>query len=308
MTNGLKAAMWAEGQIGTRYEDMDCIGLVVNAIRKADGASGESLTYRCGGTNELWRSIGKSGKYRYVTERVAIEEAAQRGMLTPGRLLVIHTDGHNAKYGDDEGDCSHIGIYRGAPDCEVVHSSATRGCVCASTIRNGWTHALVHRLIDCEGTGDWEGDEAEPPEAEQSDGYRAMVTTEKDPLNLRDAPGGKIIAKMPRGCLVTVLSTPDADGWVRVQFATSQATHTGYASVDYLERIYAHPPDDEKSDEPDEWAENLDDVSVPRDIVLGLADAVNAVKAYQSAEAYVNAVTALCNAADAVTAYLKGDD
>ncbi len=60
--------------------------------------------------------------------------------------------------------------------------------------------------------------------------YRAMVTTETDPLRVRDAPEtGRIVGHVPKGRTVDVLSTGE---WPRIRYGEI----VGYASGAYLTR------------------------------------------------------------------------
>lgn len=306
MTKGTSVAAYGKAQIGTPYSEMDCIGLVVQSIRRGDGADGESLDYRCGGTNELWRSLNASGKYRYVTNRVELSEAKAMGLLAPGALLTIWAPGYNAKYGDMEGDCSHTGIYVGDDSCEVVHSSATRGCVAASTLKNGWTHVLVHRLID---TG-YASQEA--LEEERTEGtYQANVCTEKDPLTIRAEPSTRAAAlgKAKKGSYVTVVGSKRTDesgrAWLPVEAKVDnrRSIVRGWAAAEYLDAV-----EEERRTETQEAA--MDSIGVPREEILALADAVNVLRgaASYNASDYLRGVEALLCASEAIMTHLKGDD
>lgn len=311
MTKGKNLAAWAKEKIGTPYKEIDCIKLVVLAMRNADGASGESLTYQCGGTNELWRSLNASGKYRYVTKRLELETAKSLGLLVPGALLVIWEPGYNQKYDDWEGDCDHIGIYVGDEDCEVVHSSATRECVAASTLKNGWTHVLTHRLIDLENGVD-EAEELDYDPLERT--LTAIVATSKDPLTIRDKPSakGNKLGKVKKGGTMTIVGVvkmdDDGNAWypVEAQPDNRRGVVRGWAAAQYLMTMENGETQSATS------APNscIDSVSVPREDLLVLADAVNAVDdgAGYNASTYLHAIEALIDAAKGLTQYLKGDD
>ena len=311
MTKGKSVASWAKAQMGTPYDEVDCIKLVVQSIRNGDGASGESLNYQCGGTNELWRSLDAKGKYRYVTKRLELETAKSLGLLVPGALLAIWEAGYNQKYDDFEGDCSHIGIYVGDKDCEIIHSSATRECVAASTLRNGWTHVLVHRLIDLENGVD-EAEELDYDPLEKP--IVAMVETDKDPLTIRDKPStkGNKLGKVKRGGTMTIVGVVkmDDDGnvWypVEAQPDNRRGIVRGWAAAKYLTAI----ENGETESAPVKQTGSLGSVSIPREDLLALADAVNAVDdgAGYNASAYLHAMEALIDAAKGLTQYLKGDD
>lgn len=309
MTKGTSVAAYGKLQIGRAYDEIDCIRLVVLAVRNGAGADGESKSYRCADTNELWRSLNASGKYHYVTKRLELETAKTLGLLVPGALLVIWEPGYNEKYKDNEGDCSHIGIYVGDDDCEVVHSSATKRCVAASTIKNGWTHVLIHRLIDLENGVD----EAQELAYEPVEPYSATVDTQKDPLTIRSKPdtGSEKLGKVKKGGTITVVGAVKVDGdgraWLPVEARPDnrRSIVSGWAAAEYLK-----PVEETASAATAASSGSLDNVIVPRETVLALADAVNVLHgaaAYNAAD-YLNGVNALISAAQAVTAYLKGDD
>lgn len=310
MTKGTSVAAYGKLQIGRAYDEIDCIRLVVLAVRNGAGADGESKNYRCADTNELWRSLNASGKYRYVTRRLELETAKTLGLLVPGALLVIWEPGYNEKYKDNEGDCSHIGIYVGDDDCEVVHSSATKRCVAASTLKNGWTHVLIHRLIDLENGEDESQDKAftsiEP--------YEVIVSTNEDPLTVRLKPstGSEALGKVKKGGGMTVVGEVEIDDtgrtWLPVEAKCDnrRSIVRGWAAAEYLA-----PVEEETANAASAASSgSLDSVIVPRETVLALADAVNVLHgaaAYNAAD-YLNGVNTLIGAAQAVTAYLKGDD
>ena len=120
----------ARGLIGTSYETLDCINLIKKVIRT--GAGGDKR-YTTAGTNALWDSDSKCGKYRDLTWKQAGISGAKPGML--------------AFMGVGTGDVSHTGLVteRGT----VIHSSKSRGGVVETelTAKAGWNGLGVHRLI-----------------------------------------------------------------------------------------------------------------------------------------------------------------
>ena len=100
----------ARSLIGTSYETLDCINLIKKVIRVSAGGD---KRYTTAGTNALWDSDGKRGKYRDLTWKQAGISGAKPGML--------------AFMGVGTGDVSHTGLVteRGT----VIHSSKSRGGV-----------------------------------------------------------------------------------------------------------------------------------------------------------------------------------
>ena len=127
----------ARGLIGTSYETLDCINLIKKVIRT--GAGGDRR-YTTAGTNALWGSDSKSGKYRDLTWKQAGISGAKPGMLV---FMGVGTS-----------DVSHTGLVteRGT----VIHSSKSRGGVVetALTAKAGWNGLGGHRMIEAEGSGD----------------------------------------------------------------------------------------------------------------------------------------------------------
>ena len=193
----------ARSLIGTPYEKMDCMALIVQVIRRSPGGEKD---YRCQGTNWLWDSIKGSGQYRHLVSRQEGIGGAKAGMLAFKR------------YGfEDEG---HVGLV--TDKGTVIHSSSVNGMGVVETeltADEGWDLLGVHRCIEVD-------------EAEEVTGnmYEARIVTKKDPLSLRDAPGkGRVIARMPRGAIVEVISEGE---WSLVSYEGIQ----GYALHEYLAR------------------------------------------------------------------------
>ena len=119
--------------VGRSYDEMDCQGMIEEAVRKAGG----SMSYS-----------GSNAMARAVSGLTTLKEAKKAG-LRPGMALFIHEDGgdYPTKYhADGLGNFSHVGLYAGEDalidtdkygkprSCNVVHSSATMGRVAGSTL------------------------------------------------------------------------------------------------------------------------------------------------------------------------------
>ena len=154
------------------YDDMDCQGMIEEAVRKAGG----SMSYS-----------GSNAMARAVSGLTTLKEAKKAG-LRPGMALFIHEDGgdYPKKYhADGLGNFSHVGLYAGEDalidtdkygkprSCNVVHSSATMGRVAGSTLQNGWTHAGYFREIEY-GDGDSAAPVPSTPPSSQTLGSRLL--------------------------------------------------------------------------------------------------------------------------------------
>ena len=128
---------------------------------------------------------------------------------------------NNRWYGQEPGDGYHIGLV--GWDGRILNAKGTATGFVASDPGEGWD--------GCAPLTDVTYDEGEEEDATML--YRAAVTTEKDPLRVRQSPGtGRIIGHVPRGAGVEVLADK-GDGWPRIRYNEL----VGYASGDYLTRV-----------------------------------------------------------------------
>ena len=115
-------------------------------------------------------------------------------------------------------EVSPLRITSRSPGCEVVHASATKGCVCASTLKNGWTHAARHRLIDYD-SADREGGDSMAAE---------YIVRAQGGLRQRKTPGGTYMQMIPDGTRLAALQTQG--DWTQVSYGG----FTGWVSTAYL--------------------------------------------------------------------------
>ena len=196
----------ARGWIGTDYGTMDCINLIKMVIRT--GAGGDRR-YTTAGTNALWDSDGKRGRYRDLTWKRAGIFGAKPGML--------------AFMGVGTGDVNHVGLVteRGT----VIHSSKSRGGVVETTLaaKAGWNGLGIHRMIEVEGSG---GKSAGGERAESTE-YGHVIVCAGGGLRMRVKPNGRYMQTIPDGTRLAVLA--EKDGWLR----TAYRGHTGWISGRY---------------------------------------------------------------------------
>ena len=219
MIQAEEAIRVARGLIGTAYSELDCINLIKKVIRTCAGGD---KRYTTAGTNALWDSDSKSGKYRDLTWKQAGISGVKPGML--------------AFMGVGTGDVSHTGLVteRGT----IIHSSKSRGGVVetALTEKNGWNGLGVHRMIEVNG---YMNDEDVQIDAKYSIGEYA-VSYEKG-LRLRKRPGltGAYMLTMPCGAKLTVTEI-DGD-WGKATYNG----HQGWCSLAYCDKVGAQTEDGE---------------------------------------------------------------
>ena len=194
-----EAIRTARGLIGTPYDKLDCINLIKKVIRTAPGGN---KNYTTAGTNALWDSYDKTGKYRDLIWRQAGISGAKPGML--------------AFMGVGTGDVSHTGLVteRGT----VIHSSKSRGKTVETelTEKCGWNGLGKHRMIavDGEETADSAEDEI-------------VTVCAQGGLRMRKKPKGRYMQMIPDGAQLAVLE--EKDGWLRVEYRG----FTGWISGEY---------------------------------------------------------------------------
>lgn len=214
------------------YSQEDCYKTIRNAIRDLGG----SFTFA--GSNDVYRN-GCEDIY-------PLDEAIRERWLAPGWILFIveEDDKEPAQYqGDGLHNASHMGMYtdrRYLDDdgveqfIEVVHSSASRGMVCPSTLKNGWTHCGPAKAIEY----DHDSGEPETPEVPPTTDVRyGTVVTNESGLNMRETPGGKYMLAIPRGSRIQIMQTKIVSGqnWGQTQWSRGGKTFTGWVSMRYVQ-------------------------------------------------------------------------
>ena len=203
-----EAIRTARALIGTPYSELDCINLIKKVIRTAPGGD---RNYTTAGTNDLWNSDSKSGKYRDLTWKQAGISGAKPGML--------------AFMGVGTGNVNHVGLVteRGT----VIHSSKSRGGVIETEItdKSLWNGLGKHRMIAvCD--DDEEGGETMFGNA------TVKTQTAGSYVNLREGASTRaaVIGKVYDGERVNVLREA-GPGWI---YGRTQAGAEGYMSADYI--------------------------------------------------------------------------
>ena len=204
MIKTAEALRTARGLLGTSYDELDCINLIKKVIRTSAGGD---KRYTTAGTNALWNSHDKAGKYRDLIWRQTGVSGAKAGML--------------AFMGVGTGDVSHTGLV--TEKGTVIHSSKSRGGVVETelTEKNGWNGLGKHRMIEVN-------------EMEKEFG-NATVSVTSGCLNIREGAGtaAKIIAKAENGTRVNVIREAGGTGWV---FGKLENGVAGYMAGEYLVR------------------------------------------------------------------------
>ena len=211
--NGITGAEYLLTQIGDSYANQKCDqAVVINLIRRCKGGD---PSYRTAGCTELWNSINSSGKYRHITKRMTLAEAKKEGLLI-GDLPVI--------YNAATGKCEHIAYYMGGiGGYECIHSSASKGCICGTTLKNGFTHVLRHKYITGVPVG-----EMETEVDSMNVLYNVKVNTSGGgPLNLRKAAStsSAVLTEIPFGAVASVIEETSSK-WLKVTYGGL----TGYVS------------------------------------------------------------------------------
>lgn len=228
--NGIVGANYLLTRIDNSYEYEDCVrAVVINLIRNCDGGD---PNYRTAGCTELWNSYSKynvGNKYRHIVECMTIDEAKKSGLLI-GDLPVI--------YNSQTGKCEHIAYYMGGiGGYECIHSSKSKGKVCGTTLKNGFTHVLRHRDImgvrkDSENQSTIDNSIDNIEEGVNMNGlYYAKVATNGGALNLRSSAkiADNIICEIPFGSELIVVEDTAKD-WVKVEYNET----FGYVSKQYI--------------------------------------------------------------------------
>lgn len=201
----------ARAQLGTPYDNLDCINLIKRVIRTAPGGD---PSYTTAGTNALWKSYDMSSKYKDLTWRRDGLAGAQAGMIA-------------FKASGD--DYHHAGLI--TRDGTVIHASSVYGKTVETplTEKEGWTHIAQHRHIAIAA----DVAENEPEDAADAPAlFRALVITATGALNLREANAKRspVIATIPKGTIVPVYDTGES------MWRVGYGGQIGWAAAEYLTR------------------------------------------------------------------------
>ena len=206
--------------MGITYQQEMCDAFVRNSFKRAGGDMG-----RYAGSNDMFRNA--------LSVMYPLDMA--KNILVPGALLFIVEPGHNAKYNDDLGNASHVGIYTGAPEAEVMHSSASRGGVYPSTLKNAWTHAGLPKAATFGTSKPVETDDGRGGNLEKTL-YRIILpeANKGQTVNMRKnpEPDSVIYEKVPDGTqlLAGEEFTRGGQRWRQVRYNSM----TGYIMAQYL--------------------------------------------------------------------------
>lgn len=196
----------ARAQIGTPYDELDCINLIKRVIRTAPGGDPD---YTTAGTNALWKSFNMSEKYKDLTWRRDGLAGAQAGMLA------FKANGN---------DYHHVGLV--TRDGTVIHASSVRGKTVETplTAAEGWTHIAQHRHIAIAADTEENAPEDLPVL------FRALVVTASGALNLREANAKRAlkIGEIPKGEIVPVYETGES------MWRVGYGGQIGWAAAEYL--------------------------------------------------------------------------
>ena len=220
----------------------DCIGLIIGAIRRAGGkwtgthGSNYAARYEW---SEMWQLPGHLEVGDIVFKK-----------YEPGE------DGYNlpAAYRShsDQRDYYHAGVVLSVNPLDIVH--CTMPTTKHDTTLGKWAFAAELKSVDY-GRG-------------KEVLYQAVVTTEKDPLRVRELPEtGKVLGHVPKGATVDVIGDTDPF-WPRVRYGDL----VGYVSSAYITGIGS--ADRPGADEPE-----ADGVRIPlalaRQMYRALGDALS---------------------------------
>lgn len=227
MITGKQAAVQAELSVTSNppilYSDEDCQRFIKNTIKRAGG--------------DIPEYAGSNDMYRNACSEVLPLAIAR---LQPGMVLFIveHDGNEPAQYkADGKGNASHIGWYTGGM-YKVVHSSASRGMVVSSTLKNGWTHAGYLKALQYNGA-------EEPIEpAVHGIGYINLPAGQNVFHRINANKDSAYWGRIPGGTQVEIIS--EKKGWTRVRYGT----HDGYVMSEFVTTAVPTEPPQIEDDEP----------------------------------------------------------
>ena len=222
----------------------DCIGLVMGAM------------YELGHKKYDLHSSNYFARYQMTTLKKVNEKDLTAGQILyrsrtdNGKLNARYKPG-GRYYTGDKLDYYHAGVVTRTNPLEITESTEygyVSGIVISSDAKK-WQYAGELKDVLYEGYDERTGEE-------YAVSYKAIVTTDKDPLRVREwAQTGTILGKVPKGRTVDVLAEA-GDGWPKIRYGEL----IGYVSEQYLTPLGMQP-----EEEPEEAPQ--DDVQIlPEDV------------------------------------------
>ena len=219
----------------------DCIGLVMGAMYELGHKK-----YDLHSSNYFARYQMQTLKKVYEKD-LAVGQILYRSRKDGGQLNARYQAG-GRYYNGDKLDYYHAGVVTRVNPLEIIEcteSGYISGIVISSDAKK-WQYAGELKGVLYE---DYEQEER----TETAVSYKAIVTTQKDPLRVREWPEtGTILGKVPKGRTVDVLAEA-GDGWPKIRYNEL----IGYVSEQYLTPIGA------AQTEPEETPEETDEVQIP---------------------------------------------
>ena len=201
LTASAEAAMgWPYVSPGTNDRSgIDCSGLFVMMYRE----QGAKIAH---GSNTIFR--------QYCSETARLTSV---GQLVPGMAVFkVSAWGdevqRNRWYGQEPGDFHHIGYVASVSPLRIIHASSAAGCVTTDTKLDKW--AYCGRLADVD-YGTEPGPDPDPgPQPQET--TKIVRAESGSTVNLRKAPDGALVDRVPIGETVTVYE--DDGEWSRVKW------------------------------------------------------------------------------------------
>lgn len=222
----------------------DCIGLVMGAMYELG-----RKRYDLHSSNYFARFQMETLKKVYEKD-LAVGQILYRSRKDSGQLNARYQAG-GRYYNGDKLDYYHAGVVTRVNPLEIIECTES-GYISGIVISDNtgkWQYAGELKGVLYE---DYEQEER----TETAVSYKAIVTTEKDPLRVREWPEtGTILGKVPKGRTVDVLAEA-GDGWPKIRYNEL----IGYVSEQYLT-----PLGMQTEEEPEEVQQ--DDVQIlPEDV------------------------------------------
>lgn len=233
---------------GDRNSEM-CDAFVENTLKAAGGPD-----KNWAGSNTMLRKA--------LTAMYPLDMARKQGLLERGMLLFIiaHDGGEPPQYQKDGlGNASHVGIYTDLVDpvngeyVEVMHSSATRGGVAASTLKNAWTHCGKYIGVGYAGAGTPAEEPSSPnvPSTPSAGNVLIGVRLRKQP----EIKSGNVIVGLDPGDYLEPTGAVREDNqgnfWVEGSITKNKTRHRGWAVARDTDNVYIRTDATDAQPEPE---------------------------------------------------------